>query len=64
MRQADMRMRSHGLRQVVDNNCPNMLSTGLVQAVSAVLQRPDFNRLVATTVCSKLLSKMVFFKCL
>ena len=67
LQHADIRMRSHGLRQFVDDksvascrhihllqvNCRNLLSTGLLQQVVTSRQitncnKPDFNMLVAT----------------
>ena len=59
LQQADIRMRSHGLRQLVDNksfaSCQQtcgklIISTGLLQLVLQMTScnKPDFNRLVAT----------------
>ena len=57
--QADIRTRSHGLRQLLEHKsvancqktcckfgCQNVLATGLLQVVSTSCNQPDFNRLV------------------
>ena len=46
LQQADIWMRSHGLRQLVDNKSCK-LSTGLLQVVNRLLQVDYFNRLAA-----------------